>query len=50
MLDGLEVVPRARCSYRSGHFEEMDLGAVLTRRPRASTSPPTAIPPGGPQP
>ena len=36
MLDGLEVVPRARCSYRGGHFEEMDLGAVLARRPQVA--------------
>ncbi|MEH0556100.1 sensor histidine kinase [Streptomyces sp. B21-101] len=36
MLDGLEVVPRARCSYRGGQFEEMDLGAVLARRPQVA--------------
>jgi len=34
MLDGLEVVPRARCAYRGGDFEEMDLAAVLARRPK----------------
>ncbi len=33
MLDGLARVPRAACSYRGGRFEEMDLGAVLARRP-----------------
>jgi two-component system, OmpR family, sensor histidine kinase KdpD len=36
MLDGLEVVPRARCSYRGGQFEEMDLAAVLARRPQVA--------------
>ncbi|MEV3909158.1 sensor histidine kinase [Streptomyces canus] len=36
MLDGLEVVPRARCSYRGGRFEEMDLAAVLARRPQVA--------------
>ncbi|MEU6377422.1 ATP-binding protein [Streptomyces sp. NPDC046909] len=36
MLDGLEVVPRARCAYRGGEFEEMDLDAVLARRPRVA--------------
>ncbi|MCF3130309.1 sensor histidine kinase [Streptomyces olivochromogenes] len=34
MCDDLEVVPRTRCGYRGGEFEEMDLGAVLERRPR----------------
>ncbi|MGW7041372.1 ATP-binding protein [Streptomyces avermitilis] len=33
LLDGLEVVPRASCAYRGGEFEEMDLAAVLSRRP-----------------
>jgi two-component system sensor histidine kinase KdpD len=32
-LRGLEVVPRARLPYRDTFFEEMDLGAVLARRP-----------------
>ena len=32
-LEGLEVVPRARMSYRGSTFEEMDLDAVLARRP-----------------
>ncbi|WP_405775350.1 ATP-binding protein [Streptomyces sp. NBC_01538] len=36
MLDGLEVVPRARCSYRGGQFQEMDLGEVLARRPQVA--------------
>jgi len=36
MLDGLETVPRARCAYRGGYFEEMDLGAVLVRRPEVA--------------
>src|SRR5262249_5202434 len=32
-LDGLEVVPRKRLSYRGSTFEEMDLDAVLARKP-----------------
>ena len=36
MLDGLEIVPRARCAHRGGQFEEMDLPAVLARRPRVA--------------
>ncbi|MDV9174089.1 DUF4118 domain-containing protein [Streptomyces sp. W16] len=36
MLDGLEVVARAQCAYRGGYFEEMDLGAVLVRRPEVA--------------
>ncbi|MFD9001575.1 ATP-binding protein [Streptomyces sp. NPDC059582] len=36
MLDGLEVVPRASCAYRGGDFEEMDLAAVLARRPQVA--------------
>ena len=32
-LRGLEVVPRARLPYRDTFFDEMDLGAVLARRP-----------------
>jgi two-component system, OmpR family, sensor histidine kinase KdpD len=32
-LHGLEVVPRARIPYRDTSFEEMDLDAVLARRP-----------------
>ncbi|MFF0411937.1 ATP-binding protein [Kitasatospora sp. NPDC004745] len=33
MLAGLEVLPRARRTYREAGFEEMDLDAVLARRP-----------------
>ncbi|MFF7454795.1 ATP-binding protein [Kitasatospora sp. NPDC008115] len=33
MLDGLEVLPRVHRSYRDGDFEEMDLDALLERRP-----------------
>jgi two-component system sensor histidine kinase KdpD len=33
MLEGLEVVPRRRIVYRDASFEEMDLDAVLARRP-----------------
>ncbi|MFI1764479.1 ATP-binding protein [Streptomyces sp. NPDC020800] len=36
MTEGLETVPRARCVYRGGVFEEMDLGAVLDRRPEVA--------------
>ena len=32
-LDGLEVVPRRTISYRGSTFEEMDVDAVLARRP-----------------
>ncbi|MFE7563758.1 ATP-binding protein [Kitasatospora sp. NPDC057500] len=33
MLDGLEALPGVHRSYRDGDFEEMDLDAVLERRP-----------------
>jgi two-component system, OmpR family, sensor histidine kinase KdpD len=33
LLDGLEVIPRATLEYRGATFEEMDLDAVLARRP-----------------
>jgi two-component system, OmpR family, sensor histidine kinase KdpD len=33
MLPGLEVLPRARVEYRGTILEDMDLGAVLDRRP-----------------
>ncbi|MFI9163628.1 histidine kinase, partial [Kitasatospora aureofaciens] len=33
MTDGLEVLPRVHRSYREAEFEEMDLDAVLARRP-----------------
>ncbi|MEU1630572.1 ATP-binding protein [Streptomyces sp. NPDC020096] len=36
MLDGLEVLPRARRQYQEGDFEEMDLAAVLARRPQVA--------------
>jgi K+-sensing histidine kinase KdpD len=34
LLDGLEVIPRAHLEYRGSSFEEMDLDAVLARRPQ----------------
>src|SRR5580658_1638539 len=34
LLDGLEVVPRAKLQYRGGTFEEMDVDAVLARHPQ----------------
>jgi two-component system, OmpR family, sensor histidine kinase KdpD len=33
-LPGLEIVPRARIAYRDTSFEEMDVDAVLARRPQ----------------
>ncbi|MFF7236998.1 ATP-binding protein [Streptomyces collinus] len=36
MLEGLETVPRLACTHRGGHFEEMDLAAVLARRPQVT--------------
>ncbi len=33
LLDGLETIARARIEYRGATFEEMDLDAVLARRP-----------------
>lgn len=36
MLDGLEVLASARCDYRGGEFTEMDLAAVLARRPQVA--------------
>jgi two-component system, OmpR family, sensor histidine kinase KdpD len=33
LLDGLEVIPRKKAEYRGGVFEEMDLDAVLARKP-----------------
>jgi two-component system sensor histidine kinase KdpD len=33
LLDGLEIMPRARLAYRGTFFEEMDVDAVLARRP-----------------
>jgi two-component system, OmpR family, sensor histidine kinase KdpD len=36
LIEGLEVVPRRRLSYRGTSFEEMDLDAVLARRPEVA--------------
>ncbi len=36
LLDDLEALPRVRRGYRSGEFEEMDLDAVLARRPQVA--------------
>ncbi|GAA3551558.1 hypothetical protein GCM10022295_36960 [Streptomyces osmaniensis] len=36
MLDGLEVVPPVRCTHGCGEFEELDLAAVLDRRPEVA--------------
>ncbi|GIJ62882.1 sensor histidine kinase [Virgisporangium aurantiacum] len=36
MLDGLEIVPRRTLEYRGSGFEELDLDAVLARRPRVA--------------
>ena len=33
LLDGLELMPRARLQYRERTFEEMDLDAILARKP-----------------
>ena len=33
LLDGLEIIPRAAIPYRGATFEEMDLDAVLARKP-----------------
>ena len=35
-VGGLEVVPRAKIPYRGSEFEEMDLDAVLERRPEVA--------------
>jgi two-component system sensor histidine kinase KdpD len=36
LVEGLEVVPRARIAYRGTTFEEMDLDAVLARKPQVA--------------
>jgi two-component system sensor histidine kinase KdpD len=36
MLSGLEVVPRRSVEHRGGRFEEMDVDAVLARRPQVA--------------
>ncbi len=33
LLEGLEIIPRRRIEYRGATFEEMDLDAILARRP-----------------
>jgi two-component system sensor histidine kinase KdpD len=34
LIDGLEVVPRQKLAYRDSEWEEMDLDAVLARKPQ----------------
>ena len=34
LLPGLEIVPRRRVDYKGGQLEEMDLDAILVRRPK----------------
>lgn len=36
LLDGLEVIPRKRVDYQSRRLEELDIDAVLARRPRVA--------------
>jgi two-component system sensor histidine kinase KdpD len=36
LAEGLELIPRLRRSYRGTEFTEMDLDAVLTRRPKVA--------------
>jgi two-component system, OmpR family, sensor histidine kinase KdpD len=36
LIEGLEVIPRAKISYRDATFEEMDLDAVLARKPQVA--------------
>jgi two-component system, OmpR family, sensor histidine kinase KdpD len=36
LIDGLEVVPRAKLTYRGTILEEMDLDAVLARKPQVA--------------
>lgn len=36
MLEGLEVVPRRRLEHRGSTFEEMDVDAVIARRPKVA--------------
>jgi two-component system, OmpR family, sensor histidine kinase KdpD len=36
LLDGLEIVPRAKLPYRDTMFEEMDIDAVLARKPQVA--------------
>src|SRR5207342_3743849 len=34
LLEGLEIIPRRRIEYRGQWFEDMDLDAVIARRPQ----------------
>src|SRR6201987_5178466 len=34
LLEGLEILPRRRLEYRGQSFEEMDLDAIIARRPQ----------------
>jgi two-component system, OmpR family, sensor histidine kinase KdpD len=34
LLEGLEIIPRRRLEYRGQRFEEMDLDAIIARRPQ----------------
>jgi two-component system sensor histidine kinase KdpD len=34
LIDGLEVIPRKKLSYRGSEWEEMDVAAVLARKPQ----------------
>ncbi|HEY3014620.1 MAG TPA: DUF4118 domain-containing protein [Nocardioides sp.] len=36
LIEGLEVVPRRKMTYRGARFEEMDVDAVLRRHPRVA--------------
>ena len=36
LIEGFEVVPRAKVAYRGTTLEEMDLAAVLARRPQVA--------------
>lgn len=36
MLDGLETIPRLSCTHRGDHHEELDLAALLARRPQVA--------------
>ncbi|WP_346097763.1 sensor histidine kinase, partial [Streptomyces olivaceiscleroticus] len=36
MLDGLEILPRKRCAHGGGTFAELDLDALLARRPQVA--------------
>src|SRR5476651_2245580 len=34
LLDGLEIIPRKKLQYKDQHLEEMDLDALIARRPQ----------------